>query len=532
MRQNDGTNNHEIIYFFIVTSSNVNRLAKNTVFLYIRTVFVMLIALYTSRLVLQALGVEDFGIYSVVTSMVTMFAIFSGSFSSSISRFITFELKNKNNSRIVEIFWASVLFQLFIATLAACVIFPCGYYVLTHELNITPERMEAAAIVFYCSVGIFCLNICLIPFQAEVIAHEYMGIFAGISCLDAGLKFAAAYGLNYATLDNLIVYSQCLATIAVVQFILYVVVCLYYFSECRKILTIFEQFKAIKEASRDINGFAAWNLFGCCAQVLNTQGLNLIFNIFFGLVTNAARGISVQVEAAVMQFVNSFTMALNPQITKSYASGDTGYMMELVYRGAKYSYLLLLVFAVPFLLEADKILQLWLGTPPDYAATFVRLSILVAMASILSQTMITAMLATGKIRQYQIVVGTAYAMVFPLSWIAFKWGCPAESAYVIYFGVNCVCLAIRIYMLKPLIPISGKAYCQRTLVKVLPVTALTFIVPGLVCYYFESSFIRLVAVCALSLVSTVGLSYGLALDPQEREFLRGAVQKVVKPLHR
>ena len=199
--------------------NNINKLARNTVFLYIRTVFVMLITLYTSRLVLQALGIENFGIYSVISSMVTMFAVFSGSFSSSISRFITFELKNKNGSKIIEFFWSSVLFQTGIAVLAAFVILVCGYYVLTQKLDIPLERMDAAKVVFFCSVMIFCLNLLLIPFQAEVIAHERMDVFAGISCLDAGLKFAAAYGLTYATFDTLIAYAQFLTGIAVVQFV-------------------------------------------------------------------------------------------------------------------------------------------------------------------------------------------------------------------------------------------------------------------------------------------------------------------------
>lgn len=508
-----------------VIKDDVSRLAKNTGFLYIRTVFVMLITLYTSRLVLQALGVENFGIYSVISSMVTIFAVFSGSFSASISRFITFELKNKKGSKIIEIFWSSVLFQTGIAIFAAFVILFCGYYVLTQKLDIPLERMDAAKVVFLCSVVIFCLNLLLIPFQAEVIAHERMDVFAGISCLDAGLKFVAAYGLTYATFDTLIAYAQFLMGIAVVQFVLYGLFCFYSFPECWYI-------RFDKQSFKDINGFATWNLFGCCALALNNQGINLIFNIFFGLVTNAARGIAVQVEAAVMQFVNSFTMALNPQITKSYAAGDTGYMMELVYRGAKYSYLLLLVFAVPFLLEADTVLRIWLGTPPDYAADFVRLSILVAMASILSQTMITAMLATGKIKQYQIVVGTVYGLVFPLSWLAFQWGFPADTAYYIYFAVNCVCLVIRLYMLKSLIPISATEFIRRTLLKVLPITALTFVIPGFVCYAFEPSFLRLVAVCGLSFVSTVGLSYALALDPQERLFLREAMAKVVRRQHR
>ena len=506
-------------------SSNINRIATNSVLLYVRTVFVMIITLYTSRIILQIFGVDDFGIYSVVTSVVTMFSVFSGAFSSAIIRFITYELRNTKSSKISEIFWSSIIFQLFVSIFSVFIIFSVGEYILIDYLNVPESRIDSARFVFICSTAIFGINLLIVPLQAEVISHECMGVYSLFSSVDALFKLTAAYGLTFATTDTLTLYSLELLLNVIIQFILYCIFCFWTFKECRCLKV---DFNCIKE----ISFFAGWNFFGCGAYVFNTQGINIISNIFFGVMVNAVRGIAMQVEAAVMQFVNSFTMALNPQITKSYAAGDTEYMMELVYRGAKYSYLLLLVFAVPFLLEADTILRIWLGTPPDYAADFVRLSILVAMASILSQTMITAMLATGRIKQYQIVVGTVYALVFPLSWIAFQWGCPADTAYYIYFAVNCVCLVIRLYMLKPLIPISATEFIRRTLLKVLPITALTFVIPGLVCYAFEPSFLRLVAVCGLSLVSTVGLSYALALDPQERLFLRGAVAKVVRRLHR
>ncbi|MDR0893470.1 MAG: lipopolysaccharide biosynthesis protein, partial [Mediterranea sp.] len=311
-------------------SANSKRIAKNTLLLYIRTFFTMAIGLYASRVILNVLGVDDYGIYNVVGGVVAMFSVISGALSSSISRFITFELGRGNIERLKIIFSTSVNIQMFFALIILIIGSILGGWFLNHKMNIPHERMLAANWVLYCSLITFCVNLISLPYNACIIAHERMKAFAYISILEAVLKLAILCLLLVSPFDKLSTYTVLLTLVALLVRIIYGIYCKRSFEECDY------KFVYDKAVVKAMSAFASWNLFGNGAYLLNTQGVNILINLYFGVTTNAARGIAAQVETAVSSFVGNFTTAMNPQITKSYATGNLKYMFQLVCYGAKY----------------------------------------------------------------------------------------------------------------------------------------------------------------------------------------------------
>lgn len=348
----------------IETSANNKRIAKNTLLLYFRTLFIMLVTLYTSRVVLNTLGVTDYGIYNVVGGVVMMFSVISGSLSSSISRFITYELGHGDFEKLKRIFSTSVNIQIGISILILVLAELFGVWFLNAKMNIPAERLSAANWVLQCSLLSFIINLISVPYNACIIAHERMSAFAYISILEAVLKLAVVYMLLVSPYDKLATYAILLVVVALIIRMAYSLYCRRHFEESRY------KFVYDKPLVKEMTGFAGWSFFGNGAYMLNVQGVDMLINIFFGVTLNAARGVATQVQNAVMQFVNNFTVAVNPQITKSYAAGEMEYMYKLVCRGARFAYFLLLLFVVPIVCEADYILRLWLKLVPEYAPTF------------------------------------------------------------------------------------------------------------------------------------------------------------------
>lgn len=492
-------------------SANNKRIAKNTIFLYIRTFLIMLITLYTSRVVLNVLGVEDYGIYNVVGGVVAMFTVISGSLSAAISRFITFELGKGNLEHLRRIFSTSINIQLGISLLIFIVGEVAGVWFLNHKMNIPSERMLAANWVLHCSLLSFVINLISTPYNACIIAHERMKTFAYVSILEASLKLGIVYLLLASPFDKLSTYAVLLVVVALLIRLAYGIYCKRQFEECTY------YFVYDKGIVKEMTGFAIWNFFGNTAYIFNTQGVNILINLFFGVTVNAARGIATQVEGAVMQFVGNFTTAVNPQITKSYATGDKAYMFRLVCMGAKYAYFLLLLFVVPIVLEADMILSLWLKVVPDYASLFLKLSMFGSLVFLLGNTMYTAAAATGKIRKYQFWVTIVGCLVFPLTWLAYKAGSPVYVTYLVYIGIYLVLVFVRLYILKGLLNFPVMVFIREVMMRLFLVTPSAFLIPWFVTYYVEPSLVRLVIVCILSVISTCMCIYVLGLESVERK---------------
>ena len=504
------------------SSSNNKRIAKNTLLLYFRTFLLMAITLYTSRVVLATLGVDDYGIYNVVGGFVAMFSVISGALSSAISRFITFELGHGDKDKLSRIFSTSVNIQILLGILILILGETVGIWFLNNRMNIPIERMTAANWVLQCSLISFTINLISVPYNAAIIAHEKMKAFAYVSILEAVLKLAIVYLLLVSDTDKLILYAILHVFVALSIRLVYGIYCNRNFSECRYHL-VYD-----KSLLKEMSGFAGWNFLTNGAYILNTQGVNLLINIFFGVAINAARGIVAQIDSAIMQFVNSFTTAINPQIIKSYAAGDKESMFKLVCLGAKFSYFLLLIFALPILLEAECILALWLGNVPEHTDDFLRLSIIGVMLNMLGNSGYTACMATGKIRNYVIGISSVALLVLPLSWIAFDVGLPPESTYVAYIVVYIVVDIVRLYIMRNMLGFPPMLFVKEVFIKIGVTTLFASVIPIVFISFAPTSFLRLLCTVVVCLLSSTSGIYLFGLTSTEKRILTDKVLITIK----
>ena len=503
------------------TSSNNKRIAKNTLLLYFRMLFMMAVSLFTSRVVLNTLGVEDYGINNVVGGVVAMFSVLSGSMSSSISRFITFELGKGDKKRLKTVFSTGINIQLGMSLIILLVAEAVGVWFLNYKMNIPEERMYAANWVFQCSILTFILGLLSVPYNAAIIAHEKMSAFAYISIIEVTLKLIIVYLLTISPYDRLITYSILFMLVGLFIRLIYGYYCKRHFEECTY------HFVYDKAILKSMTSFAGWNFLGNGAYMLNTQGVNILMNMYFGVAVNAARGVATQVDAALKQFVNNFTTAVNPQITKSYAQGDLESMHKLVCRSAKFSAFLMMFFAVPIILETDTILTLWLKNPPAYASIFLKWIIISSfMDTVLANSLVTSMFATGNIKRYQIIVTTVGCLVFPLSWLAFQLGFEPQVGYILYFIIYSILLFIRLYLLRDMVKLPIMMYVREVLFKVLPTMAICFTIPSLLLFSMGEGVVRLILIVVLSTIVSSFTIYHIGLNEGEKKYLIDQLFKI------
>ena len=502
-------------------AANNKRIAKNTLLLYFRMLFMMAVSLYTSRVVLNALGVEDFGIYNVVGGVVAMFSMLSGSLSSAITRFITYELGTGNQENLKKIFSSSVTIQIGLAVLIIVLAEAVGVWFLNVKMNIPDTRMTAANWVFQFSILTFAINLVSVPYNATIIAHERMSAFAYISILEAIGKLAIAFLIVISPIDKLIFYAILMCAVALVIRFAYGIYCKKHFEECTY------HFIFDKELLKRMFGFAGWNFIGATSAVLRDQGGNVVINLFCGPAANAARGIAFQVNTAISGFVTNFMTALNPQITKSYAAGDRKYMMTLIFQGARLSFYMLLLLSLPVLINTHYILGLWLKIVPDHAVLFVQLILVFAMSESISNPLITAMLATGRIRNYQLVVGGLQMMNLPVSYILLRMGMFPEVVIVVAIVISQCCLAARLLMLRGMIGLSVRKYMKKVYLNVLVVTIIAAILPFLLAISLEESFLNFVLLCFVALICTGITIYYVGCDKTERQFVLNKLHTII-----
>ena len=502
------------------TSDNNKRIAKNTLLLYFRMLFMMVVSLYTSRVILNALGVEDFGIYNVVGGVVAMFSVISGSLSAAISRFITYELGKGDQSKLNKIFSASVTIQLLLSLIIVVLIESVGVWFLNAKMTIPAERMTAANWVLQFSIVTFVIGLISVPYNAAIIAHEKMSAFAYISILEAVCKLAIAFLIMISPMDKLLFYAILMCVVSLIVRFTYGHYCKKHFTECTY------HFHWDKDILKKMFGFAGWNFIGASSAVLRDLGGNIVINLFYGPSVNAARGIASQVNSAVMGFVTNFMTALNPQITKSYASGDREYMMTLVYQGARLSFYMLLLLSLPILVNTHYILVIWLKLVPEHAVLFVQLILIFAMSESISNPLITAMLATGKIRNYQIVVGGLQMLNLPISYICLRLGAMPESVLIVAIVISQCCLAARLYMLRGLIGLSSIMYLKKVYFNVVMVTGVSVILPSLLAHSMSETFFSFVFLSLIAIVSAASTEFFIGCNKKERAFIVNKVRSV------
>lgn len=497
------------------------RIAKNTILLYIRMAFSMLVALYTSRVILNALGEDDYGIYGVVGGIVVFFNVISGSLNAAISRFITYELGKGNVERLNKVFCTSLNIQFLMSVVFLVFAEIIGVWFLENKMNLPDGRMYAAHWVLQCSILSFIVGLISVPYNATIIAHEHMGAFAYLSILSTFLNLAVALVINFVSFDKLIFYALAIVGINILMRIIYGVYCKLHFQEAHW------HFVKDKELMQKMTSFAGWNFLGASSGVLLGQGVNILMNIFFGVAVNAARSIASQVDNAVNMLVNNFTMALNPQITKSYAAGDMTYMHDLVCKGAKYSFFIMLIPTLPILLETPQILVLWLKQVPVFSVVFVRLTLLISLVSVLSQTLITSMLASGRIKKYQIIISSLSYSIFLLAYLAYKIGLPPFTAYIIQLIVFLIELVVRLFLLRQMVSLPIKVYLRSVILNIFIVVIVASVLPMIVMLSMNESLLRLLIICVLSFICVLFAIYGFGLSSRERIWVNGKIRKVV-----
>lgn len=470
----------------------------------------MVISLFTSRIILDSLGISNYGIYNVVGGFVSIFAIMSSSLTNSISRFLTFELGKGDLEKLKRVFPTSLNVMFALSIVVLTVGETAGLWFINCKANIPNERLEAANFVYQLSIATFIMGLISVPYNASIISHEKMKTFAYIGIFEVVMKLIIVYALYVSPFDKLKIYALLLFLLSLSIRLIYGIYCNRNFQECHY------RFIFDKPLLRQMTGFAGWNFLGQGAYQLNNSGVNLLINIFFGVTLNAARGIAVQVNNTLSQFTSNFMVALTPQITKSYAAGQLPEMHDLIFRGAKFSYFLCLLFLIPICIETDYILNLWLIEVPDYTVSFVRWSLYITAISMFSGTLITALHATGNIKRYMIIVGLVEVSNFPITYMAFKLGANPLYSYYIYFGVYLVLMFLRLYLVKDLIKMSGRRFMREVYARAAMVSAVCVIPPLLIMFAMPSSFVRLALICIVSCLSTVGAVYVLGFTSDER----------------
>lgn len=503
--------------------ANSKRIAKNTIMLYIRMLFLMVISLYTSRVILNSLGVEDYGIYNVVGGFVSMFSMISTSLAGAISRYLTFSLAKDTPERLREVFSTSIIIQVLLCVILLILAETFGIWFINTKMVIPTDRLIAANWVFQLSVLTTMIQLISVPFNSLIIAHEKMSAFAYIGIYEGVVKLLIALAIPYASADSLIMYAILMCLLSVSVRMLYGRYCSKHFPESKF------RFVMDKELIKSMFGFAGWNFVGTTAGVLRSQGINVLINLFCGPAVNAARGIAIQVNTAVSGFCSNFTTAVRPQITKSYAVGDKEIYENLVIKTAKLSFLILMVLCIPIIVESEYIINLWLVDVPKYTVEFVCIILLLTMVDSFSSPLTYLLLATGKIRNYQLVTGGILLLNFPLAYILLKLGYSPVSTVFSTIIISIICLFTRLAFLRTMTQFPVLRFLTDVVLRCIIVFSLCFLFIIPVKYFIKSDNFAMFAVnIILTGIICIAISYIFGLTKSEKRFILKPIKKILK----
>jgi O-antigen/teichoic acid export membrane protein len=501
---------------------NNKRIAKNTLLLYVRMLFTMGVSLYTSRVVLATLGVEDFGIYNVVGGIVVMFAFLNNAMIASSQRFISYELGKQNYERLKKVFSLSVTIHFCIALIVLLIAETLGLWFLNTKLNIISERMEAANWVYQCSIFAFLVGIISVPYNACIVAHEHMNVYAAVTIIDVVMKLAIAYIVMVESIDKLKLYAILVLAVAIIIRMMYTVYCKYRFKECTY------HFLLDRDLFKRMFSFAGWSFFGNFSISLKDQGSNIILNIFFGTAVNAARGIAFQVNSAISSFAGNFQMAINPQITKTYATGNYEQTRLLIARSCRYSFYLFAIFTIPIYINIKYILNMWLIVTPEYTDTFLRLVIWISVINSVVNPIVTAIQANGNVRKLNLMVGGIFLGELPLSYLILKLGCLPYSVLYISLFTTTICVFVRFLIMKRYIAFSGRYFVFSIFLKNITLFAVLVCVLQYVQSWFSVNFLSFVMMTLFSFLFVAGIFYLFGLEKRERYMIRKSILKFIQ----
>ena len=490
--------------------------------LYFRMLLIMGVSLFTVRVVLDTLGSVDYGLYNVVGGIVAMFSFLSGTMASASQRFFAFELGRNNILQLKKTFAMTMTIYIIIAVIILVLAETVGLWFLNHKMTIPPERMNAARWVYQFSIFSFMMTMFTIPYDAAIIAHEKMNVYAWVSIVQAILKLAIVYMLVLFSFDKLKLYAMLTFGVTTLITFVYRNYSKRKFEECH--YTFYWDASLFKE----IIDFSGWNLFGTMASVFKNQGINILLNVFFNPTINAARAIAYQVSTAIYQFVTNFSTAVNPQITKYYANGKKNEMLKLVFQSSKFSYFLLFIISMPLLLETEFLLSVWLKELPEYVVLFTRLVIINTLIDSLSGPLIASALATGRIKKYQIIVGGTMLFNLPVSYIFLKLGYPPQVTMYIAIIIAFINLFLRLVMLERMIQFPVKKYVSDVILKVSFSTLLAYFIPIMIVHIFKDNIIRFFVVSILSVIIAITSIYFVGLSKSDKEVIHQIIKNRVK----
>lgn len=508
----------------MATADN-KRILKNTMFLYLRMLLVMGVSLYTSRVILEALGFKDYGLYNVIGGFVGLFSVLTGSLSAAISRYLTFELGTGNIEKLKKIFSCSLFIQLSFCFIIIILSSTIGVWFINNKMEIPDGSYKAAYWIFGFSVVSFCLSLLSVPYNATIIANEKMSTFSYVSIVEVALKLAIAFSISLFSKDKVIYYALMLFIVSVIIQLVYMTYCWHTFIECRTIA------KYDKFCVKEIGKFAGWNFIGAASAVLRSQGNNVILNLFYGTVVNAAYGISMQVSNAITQLSNNLMMAVNPQITKLYAKGESAEMHKLIIRSAKMSFYLCWIISIIILFNTSEILTIWLNKIPEYTVVLVQLVTIFILCESFSTPLITAMLATGNIRNYQIIVGGLQMLNLPISYILLRNGFKPPCVWFVAIIISQLCLCARLILLRKMINLKVRIFLKEVVFKACAVVFISSIIPFYIKIYYPEENISIllmqIIVCFLCGVFAI---YFIGFNKHERTFILQQISSLKKKL--
>lgn len=497
-------------------------IVKNTLMLYGRALLMMLIGLYTSRVILRNLGVTDFGIYNAVGGIVGMFSVISGSLGNATSRFITMAIGKGDQELVNKTFGNLKLIYYILCIVVVILGETLGLWFLYNKMTIPPDRMDAAFWVFQLSILSAIVGFICVPYNSAIIAHERMSTFAYISLFDASMKLLICYLLAVSPIDKLVMYASLLFGVSLIDRIIYAVYCNKHFVEVKAKARLY------REQFRGIASMSGWVFCSNLCWILNTQGVTLLQNMFFGPVVNAASGIAMQVQGVMSQFVTNFQTAVNPQITKSYAREDFSRMEQLVCFSSKYSYFLLLIMTIPVFIEAPVILKWWLVTVPDYTVVFLRIILIYELIGTLSNPLWTSVLATGKLKKYQAFDTTIQLCLFPIAYLLYKFAhTPAYTVYILLALFSFIGLLVRVWIVLPMIHQRYQTYFVRVFLPIFTVSALTFVVPILLLRFCSTFGVgQLIVILFSSFIYSCAVVWLLGLNRNDKSIVIDYIKRI------
>ena len=499
-------------------NNTTKRIAKNTLMLYFRQILIMIVSLYTVRVVLNTLGAEDYGIYNVVAGVVTMFSFLSSSMATASQRYFSFALGQNDSESLKKYFSMSFTIYCLIALVVLILAETVGLWFVTQKLVIPCERQKAAFWIYQASIFSMICTILTAPFMASIIAHEDMNIYAYVSIIEVVLKLGIVFLLPLFAIDKLIFYGSLMASVVFINTAIYRTICVKKYVECK--FSFFWE----KSLFKELVSYTGWNMFGSAVGVFKNQIVNIILNQFFNPVVNAARGIAAQVNSAVNSFAQNFSTAVRPQIIKNYASGEKEKMLQLMFRSCKATFLLMFVFALPLILEMPYVLKLWLKNVPEYAVLFTILALIDALVDTISYPLMATAQATGKIKLYQAVVGGVLLLNAPIAFVVLKLGAPAFSVFIVSISVTSLAFIVRLCILKKLINFSFWNFIWKVFIPIICCAGLAFIIPYFVRNMLDSSFIRLCVTVIVSVICVTLSGYFVALSKNERQWIVGIIK--------